>query len=317
MNSFCKLSPGIGRLVQQTCLLLSFGGCTVATHLLIGQLNKAAIRSIATTPEHLNIGSPFLLTVRLAGKATGVTGEWDHQTVQFWKPRSTSVREAGGEAWYALIGVDVGIAPGTYPLSIRATLPDGFANTTEQITVGPAHYRTTALTVPENFVEPDEGTKKRIAIDKEVKDRIFAHSEAQPTWSGDFDRPVTLPSTDSFGTRRTFNGKVASIHRGMDFRAPSGTPVAAANSGKIVLARNLFFEGNLVVIDHGQGFFTLYMHLSKIDVAEGVSVRKGQRLGLSGATGRATGPHLHFAARWQGAYVDPAGLFRLDLAGKP
>jgi murein DD-endopeptidase MepM/ murein hydrolase activator NlpD len=277
----------------------------------------AAIRSIATAPEQLASGSPFLLTVHLAGKATSVTGDWNQQTVQFWKARGPE-GQVGNEVWYALAGVDVETIPGTYPLAIHATLTDGTAvNFSKPIPVAPAHYRTTTLTVPDNFVEPDAATQKRIAADKEFKGRVFAHSAPDPEWAGDFAKPVQSASTDSFGTRRTFNGKLASIHRGMDFRAPSGTPVAAANSGKVIIARGLFYEGNLVVIDHGQGLYTLYMHLSRIDVAEGESVRKGQRLGLSGATGRVTGPHLHFAARWQGAYVDPAGLFRLDLTGKP
>jgi murein DD-endopeptidase MepM/ murein hydrolase activator NlpD len=186
-----------------------------------------------------------------------------------------------------------------------------------QVPVGAAKYRTGTLTVAPNFVEPDAATQKEIAADKELTDRIFAHSADSPEWSGDFAKPVQAPATDSFGTRRTFNGKLASIHRGMDFRAPSGTPVAAANSGTVVLAQRLFYEGNCVVIDHGLGFTTIYMHLSRIDVAAGQQVRKGEHLGLSGATGRVTGPHLHFAARWQGAYLDPAGLFRLDLVGKP
>ena len=110
-----------------------------------------------------------------------------------------------------------------------------------------------------------------------------------------------------------FNGELASIHKGMDFRARMRTPVRAGNSGVVVLARGLYFEGNCVVIDHGLGLFTLSMHLSKIYVREGQHVRKGALLGLSGATGRVTGPHLHWAVRWEGAYLDPAKLLRLNL----
>jgi len=99
----------------------------------------------------------------------------------------------------------------------------------------------------------------------------------------------------------------------MDFRAPSGTPVRAGNSGTVVLARLLYYEGNCVVIDHGLGLFTISMHLSHIDVREGQRVATGEKLGLSGATGRVTGPHLHWAVRWQGAYLDPAKLLQLNL----
>ena len=276
---------------------------------------RVGIRSVVTTPERLVSGSPFLLTVVLDGKASVVQGEWNHQQVFFWKAHS---KAAGSEVWYALAGVDVEVEPGHYALSVHATRADGTtAESSKQIQVEAAHYRTTTLNVPENFVEPDAAAQKEIAADKELKDRIFAKSAPEPEWAGEFARPVNAASTDSFGTRRVFNGKLASIHRGMDFRAASGTPVGASNAGTVVLARKLFYEGNLVVIDHGQGLATLYMHLSKIEVTEGQRVRRRQRLGLSGSTGRVTGPHLHFAVRWQGGYLDPAGIFRLDLAGKP
>jgi murein DD-endopeptidase MepM/ murein hydrolase activator NlpD len=101
----------------------------------------------------------------------------------------------------------------------------------------------------------------------------------------------------------------------MDFRAATGTPVRAGNSGVVVLARPLYYEGNCVIIDHGQGLTTISMHFSRIDVHEGQHVAAGDQLGLSGATGRVTGPHLHWAVRWQGAYLDPAKLLRLDMSG--
>jgi murein DD-endopeptidase MepM/ murein hydrolase activator NlpD len=276
-------------------------------------------RSITTLPATLENGSPFLLTVAPAAKVTQIKATWIGKDLLFFHEKS----QQDSEVWYALTGIDVETTPGSYPLTIEATTTDGKPlQATMQIPVGAAKYRTGTITVAPNFVEPDAATLKEIAADKEIKDRVFAHSADAPEWSGDFAKPVNKPATDSFGTRRTFNGtmgngKLASIHRGMDFRAPSGTPVAAANSGAVVLAQKLFYEGNCVVIDHGLGFTTIYMHLSRIDVVAGQRVRKGEHLGLSGATGRVTGPHLHFAVRWQGAYLDPAGLFQLNLAGRP
>ena len=140
-------------------------------------------------------------------------------------------------------------------------------------------------------------------------------SAPQPLWAASFRAPVTAPPTDSFGTRRIFNGKLASVHKGMDFRAATGTPVRAGNSGVVVLARPLYYEGNCVAIDHGLGLYTISMHLSRIDVKEGQRVATGDSVGLSGATGRVTGPHLHWAVRWQGAYLDPAKLLKLNLNG--
>jgi murein DD-endopeptidase MepM/ murein hydrolase activator NlpD len=119
--------------------------------------------------------------------------------------------------------------------------------------------------------------------------------------------------SDVFGTSRIFNGKVQSVHQGLDYAVPEGTPVAAVNSGTVVLAQPLYFEGNCVVLDHGQGLLTLYMHLSKIEVKEGDRVTSGQKLGVSGGTGRATGPHLHVAVRWQGVYLNPETLLSLQL----
>jgi murein DD-endopeptidase MepM/ murein hydrolase activator NlpD len=280
--------------------------------------DSSSVANIATIPERLTSGAPFLLTVKLPSRAAALQGTFTGRPILLFQSKPEGGKAGGADTWYALAGVDVETEPGTYPLAVEATTADGkILKTSRPIEVSAASYRTGVLRVPENFVAPDAATQKEIAEDKEIKDRIFARSAPAPEWSGDFVKPVRAPSTDSFGTRRTFNGKLASIHRGMDFRAPAGTPVAAANSGTVVLARHLFYEGNCVVIDHGEGFMTIYMHLSRFEVAEGEMVVKGQRLGLSGATGRVTGPHLHFAARWQGAYVDPAGLFALPLAERP
>ena len=169
------------------------------------------------------------------------------------------------------------------------------------------------LTVAPKFVEPGPEEQKEIAADSEIKARLFATSASEPLWHGNFRAPVKAPPTDSFGTRRMFNGKLASIHKGMDFRAPTGTVVRASNSGVVVLARHLYYEGNCVIIDHGLGLYTLSMHFSRIDVHEGQRVSTGDKLGLSGATGRVTGPHLHWAVRWEGAYLDPAKLLSLNL----
>jgi hypothetical protein len=295
-------------------LLIALAAITFAGGAFAQSQPGAGFASIAISPRRLSNGSPFLLTVKLARRASSVQGSWTGRPVLFFREES----DAGHETWHALAGVDVETSPGTYPLEVEAITGDGrVLKTSMPIVVAAAKYRSGTLSVPENFVAPDAATQREIAADKELKDRVFAKSAPEPEWSGNFARPVKAASTDSFGTRRTFNGKLASIHKGMDFRAPSGTSIAAANSGRVVLARKLFYEGNCVVIDHGQGFLTIYMHLSRFDVAEGARVGKGQRLGLSGATGRVTGPHLHFAARWQGAYVDPAGLFALPLTGRP
>jgi Peptidase family M23 len=292
--------------LRLTCLLL-------AASLL--QAQSATPPPVQLTPPIVLAGSPELL--RLAApdaasqKIVSVDGEWLGHKLQFF-PASAQ------RSWIALAGVDVEQPDGPSALLIHIHLA---GNTTRDLTqsvdIRPAHYRTGVLTVSPKFVSPSPDELKQIEADRMLKDRIFASSAAEPLWSGSFRAPVDAPPTDSFGTRRTFNGKLASIHKGMDFRAPMGTIVRASNSGTVVLARPLYYEGNCVVIDHGLGLYTVSMHFSRIDVHEGQHVRTGDPLGLSGATGRVTGPHLHWAVRWQNAYLDPAKLLRLPLPANP
>jgi murein DD-endopeptidase MepM/ murein hydrolase activator NlpD len=264
--------------------------------------------AVKLTPAIVVAGSPELIRVDARG-ATGIDGEWLGLKLEFFRGRDR-------RAWFALAGVDVEATSGPSTLKITLSMKSGRTRKLSRIVpIQAAQYKTSELTVEPKFVEPGPEELKQIAEDKQLKDKIFAVSAAQPLWAANFRAPVEAEPTDSFGTRRTFNGKLASIHKGMDFRASSGTPVKAGNSGVVVLAQPLYYEGGFVVIDHGLGLYTLSMHLSRIDVQEGQKVATGDQLGLSGATGRVTGPHLHWAVRWQGAYLDPAKLLRLNLSG--
>jgi len=270
-----------------------------------------AFKSVTWTPQELQSGSVCLFAVQLEGSPAKVSGKWMGHDVSFFQARD-------GHTWYGLAGVDVETLPGIYPLDVVATMPDGeVVQLSRDVPVGPSNYKTVSLRVPDRFVKPDAATLRRIESDKQAKKIAFSHQIPAPEWSGDFLAPVGSMVSDSFGTRRVFNGKLVSIHRGMDFRVRPGSPVLAANSGEVVLARELFYEGNCVIIDHGEGFMTLYMHLSRFRVAEGQKVSKGQEIGLSGATGRTTGPHLHMGVRWEGAYLDPASLLSLTLNNLP
>jgi murein DD-endopeptidase MepM/ murein hydrolase activator NlpD len=183
----------------------------------------------------------------------------------------------------------------------------------KKVDIGAANFRSGPVEVPENFVEPDAASKKQIAADQALKNRAFSHLIPTPQWSGDFVTPVQAKPTDSFGMTHIFNKELSSTHRGEDFPVNEGAPVVVSNSGTVVLAKELFYEGNCVIVDHGQRFFTIYMHLSKIDVKAGDKLGNGERLGLSGQTGRVTGPHLHMGVRWNGAYLDPTKLLALTL----
>ncbi|MGD0095405.1 MAG: M23 family metallopeptidase [Terracidiphilus sp.] len=292
------LKTRVGRIQVLTALAFLFAMAPLAAH------PQAPVATL--TPAPVIAGSPELIHVDAAG-ASGIEGEWLGRKLQFFRGRN-------GNVWFALAGVDVEAPIGPSTLKITAHLVQGGERDLSQpVEILPAHYRTGSLTVAPKFVEPDPEALKEIEADQQLKEKIFATSAGEALWQRSFRAPVSAPQTASFGTRRTFNGKLASIHKGMDFRAKTGTPVRAGNSGIVVLARPLYYEGNCVVIDHGLGLFTLSMHLSRIDVQEGQHVATGDLLGLSGATGRVTGPHLHWAVRWQGAYLDPAKLLRMDL----
>ena len=285
------------RFLRFVCLFVF-----AAIHLQAQVSSKGSVVSL--TPAIVEVGSPELIVIA-APHAKSISGEWLGHKLEFFQL---------GMKWVALAGVDVEGAAGSSTLQISAQLDNGGPlDLSQTIEIHPAHYRTGALSVAPKFVEPGPEEQKEIAADADLKAKVFASSAPEPLWHGSFRAPVLAQPTDSFGTRRMFNGKLASIHKGMDFRAASGTVVHASNSGVVVLARPLYYEGNCVVIDHGLGLYTVSMHFSRIDVHEGQHVATGDKLGLSGATGRVTGPHLHWAVRWEGAYLDPAKLLRLNL----
>lgn len=273
-------------------------------------VEAASFQQVRWQPEQIVNGSVCLFTVDMKGAPDKLTARWMGRDVVFAASPSGT--------WYALAGVDVKVMPGRYELALEATLPNGtVVRQVRPVMVAAARYKTSKLKVPQKYVTPDPETMKRIEEESKVKAAAFDHVIPKPVWAGNFVAPISTTVSEDFGVSRTFNGKLASIHRGLDYHAPMGTPVRASNDGEVVLARGLFYEGNCVIIDHGLGFMTLYMHLSQLEVKEGDKVTKGQELGLSGDTGRATGPHLHLAVRWNGSYLDPAKLLALTLPAKP
>lgn len=266
-----------------------------------------AVKNIFWQPNDLVQGSPSFFTIEFARPVRRVSAVWIGKAITFFRTDNPRV-------WYALAGADLETQPDSYDLAISATLTTGrVVHSTKKIEVGAGIFGTGDVNVPENYVEPNTEEQRQIASDQKLKDRAFAHDAPRPEWSGNFAPPVTAKPTPSFGESRLLNEERTSTHRGTDYPVPEGTHVVAANSGTVVLATSLYYEGNCVVLDHGLRFFTIYMHLKQIDVHEGDRVEKGQRVGLSGATGRVTGPHVHLGVRWNGANLDPVKLLALTL----
>jgi murein DD-endopeptidase MepM/ murein hydrolase activator NlpD len=258
-------------------------------------------------------GGPVLFQVKAPARLESLRGTWLGHDITFSFDAST-------KSWFALGGVSLETDPGTYAIDLSgetvAEKPEGKTiSFTRKFTVARGKYPkiSVKLSVEGKFTEPSPEQQKQIQEAQQVKKDYLNRVTPEREWSGPFATPATAAISDVFGSVRIFNGKTSSPHLGLDFRVPSGTPVTAMNDGTVLLARPLYFEGNFVVIDHGQGLLTLYLHLSEFRVKEGEQIKRGQQVGLSGGTGRATGPHLHVAVRWQGTYLDPASLLRMRL----
>lgn len=225
-----------------------------------------------------------------------------------WSGSQLRECELAGRRWLPMDGaclypIDLG-ASGTLELIRRST--GGVAS--RRVRVGAYPYPEQRLEVEDRYVAPSAAELERIEAEKKRVGRLWS-LESERRFALPLGAPLAhLPDASRFGARRIFNGQPRSPHSGADFAASSGTPVLAVADGRVVLAEEHFFAGRSVFVDHGDGLISMSFHLSEVAVAEGDEVRRGQRLGAVGATGRVTGPHLHFAARWHGARIDPALL---------
>ena len=213
------------------------------------------------------------------------------------------VKPAG--IYCGLVGVPISIAPQKGAIELEWTDSSGRHKARIAVRIVAGSYKREALHVAPRHVKPSPQNLQRINNEKKEIRRIYASSSDTRLWFGSFNKPLASDITSVFGTQRLFNGQLQSYHRGTDLRAKTGTPVYASNFGIVRLAKNLFYSGNIVIVDHGKGIFTNYAHLSKIQVVAGQHVTRGEQIGLSGATGRVSGPHLHWGVKINGAYVDP------------
>ena len=218
------------------------------------------------------------------------------------------------KTWQVLVGIDLDVKPGRHLVDVETADPGTRA--TYALVVEPRRFPTRTLKVDPDLVNPPAEELPRIAREAEQLRRLWAAPAGARLWEGPFVRPVPDAANSSFGTRSIYNGEARSPHGGTDFVSPAGRPIKAPNAGRVVLAAPLYFTGGTVVIDHGRGVFSLFAHLSTIAVHEGDTVRTGEMIGEVGATGRVTGPHLHWAVRLGGARVDPLSLLAA-LAPRP
>jgi murein DD-endopeptidase MepM/ murein hydrolase activator NlpD len=177
----------------------------------------------------------------------------------------------------------------------------------------PPAFRERVLGVSKTFTSPNAAARKRMKADDKAYARAYGQPWTPPLFTRNFQWPRATEVTAPFGDRRVYNGKLKSQHMGTDLDGRTGDPVFAANDGVVVMARDCFTTGNTVILHHGAGLYTAYFHFSRTDVAEGQAIKRGEQLGAVGMTGRVTGPHLHWGVKFEGKYVDPESLVRLEF----
>lgn len=220
-----------------------------------------------------------------------------------------------GNVYAALVGIDLDVKPGTATWRVgvvdREQRPIKAAG---KLRIRRRRFPVQRLTLPKEQVELDRLALKRVEQEAKHLRALYETITPERLWRGRFTKPVGISdSGEGFGARRIINDRPRARHAGLDYSADAGTPVVAANTGRVALVGDYFFPGRLVVIDHGLGLYTLYFHLERADVAPGDRVERGQLIGTVGSTGRVTGSHLHFAVHLGRARIDPAGLLQLTF----
>jgi murein DD-endopeptidase MepM/ murein hydrolase activator NlpD len=282
-------------------------GAVLALALLPFTADAADRLVVAWHPARPRVGDVAWLHLRGASEAAVIEGSVGNRPLTFFP-------YAGGHA--ALLGLDIDAKPGVHPWRLAVLEPGVDPRPLSgKVMVAARAFPVQRLSVPTGMADPDPETVRRAVAEGQQLQMLYRTVSPERLWRGPFVRPVAGTEPPSgFGARRIINGKPRAPHGGTDYSAPLGTPVVAANSGRVALVADYFFPGRLVALDHGLGLYTLYFHLDSVAVAEGDRVDRGQPIGTVGATGRATGPHLHFGAQLGAARVDPATLLALRLS---
>jgi murein DD-endopeptidase MepM/ murein hydrolase activator NlpD len=267
---------------------------------------QAPVTSVEVAARAVQPGEVVRLTITADAPMTALT-------IQAFGTTFASFR-LEDRTWQGLVGIDLDVKPGPHVFTIAATDGTRAWTTTRTLTVAAKAFPTRRLRVEPKYVEPPPNVTARI-IEEAERLKVLWALRSERLWSGAFTPPVPDPANSAFGSRSVFNDQPRSPHGGADFASPSGRIIRAPNGGRVVLAEDLYFTGRSVVIDHGLGLVSLFAHLSSIDVQPDTIVSTGDIIGRVGATGRVTGPHLHWTVRLAGTRVDPVSL--MDVTAGP
>ncbi len=265
--------------------------------------------ALALTASHkaraLTPGEVILLSVHHEAKIQSIRARVFGRDIVFFP-------SAKPGTWDGLIGVDLETPPGEYRVELTVeeeggeTIRDSYP-----LQIFSRNFPARYLTVAEKYVNPPETVMTRIKLESEEVSAIVSQVSEERHWRGRFIPPVPGAVISAFGKRSVLNGQPRSPHSGVDLRALSGTPLKAPGAGKVVCAKQLYFAGKTIIVDHGMGLYSTFGHLSSFAVRVGDQVRKGQVIGKTGKTGRVSGPHLHWSVRLNQSRVDPISLVAL------
>jgi len=287
--------------VRPSRRLALMAACCTAAAVHAG--GAAAPIDIAVAARSIAPGELAVLTLKTDPATSGL------QVQVFGK--QVPVFQLGAGVWQSLVGIDLDQKPGPYTIAATGHAGEIEKRGQQRLIVQPRTFPTRKLQVDPTFVNPPRDELKRIEREAAFIRDVTQRSAGERLWSAPFVRPVPDAANSRFGTRSVFNGEPRRPHGGADFLSAEGTPIHAPNAGRVVGARDLFFTGNTVIIDHGLGVVSLLAHLSAMNVREGDRVSAGQVIGRVGATGRVTGPHLHWGVTVAGARVDPLSVLAL------
>lgn len=264
--------------------------------------------SLLTYNKSAKEGSVFIIKLEGKTEIKELTGTFNQRRLMFFPVVGSD------NSFQAYIGIEFGKDKDSALLNLNICNSADKNNCTifsKSILITKTEYQSEILKVPPRSVEPTKKDLVRIKKEQQKLNLVYSQSVSEILWDPPIQLPVNNDITSKYGTHRVYNGQKSGIHYGTDFRAPTGTPIYAPLKGKVVLAQNLFFTGWTVILDHGYNFFTVYAHMSKLFVHTGNVVPKNTKLGLSGATGRASGPHLHWGVKFNGAKVDPMSVLEI------
>lgn len=259
-------------------------------------------------PSTVKQGDVFKVRLTVDGWAM-VSGDFRGKEIPFY-PRED------GKGYEALVGVDLECPAGTSPLNIDVRKGSSARRWRLQVEVVRGFFGVQRITLPPEMVDLDPQSLERVREEKRRIEALWAMRSDNRNWSGEFLAPVEGGISTFFGVSRILNGQRRGRHNGIDIKARHGEKILCPNDGRVVMVDELFFGGKSVVVDHGQGLYSFFMHLEIVVVTAGGDVRKGDLIGTVGATGRATGPHLHWGVLLNGAKVDPLALMEATTDDK-